>query len=152
MSQFQDFLDEARRIVTATWRDARLGEITFRPRGETAQTVADLSTWSIVFGLAKGRVVLPLEQGRFGAPLQLDGMLVGDIFLDAPIAKSINDAFAIVRAAGHQEPMTRVVLRHVMNLGPSGSPEPTYIFDRKGVQLPLVVGAETGKLTEPAAG
>jgi hypothetical protein len=148
MPDFNFLIGKAAQIVTEAFGSVRLGEITFRPKDTVAHDAGDLTTWHFVFSLPKKRAILALNDGHFDAPQLLDGGLIGDRLIDPPINKSLDDAFAILRAGGFKDPVKVAVLRQPLVFGPSGSEEPMYNFELSGTAKQIMVGANTGNVTE----
>lgn len=150
---FAFLVGKAAQIVSDAYAGAALGEITFRP-AKLANAAEDFTIWHFVFWLPKGRATIAFEAGRFNPPEFLDGNLVGDHLIHPPINKTLNDAFAIMRAAGFTNPVKKVVLRHDLELGPSGSKEPLYSFEFPDDPEQIRIGSDTGNLTHwsPPAG
>jgi hypothetical protein len=134
--------------VSEAHGNSRLGRITFRPKDTVANDAAGLTTWHFVFSRPKSRVTIAFHDGHFDAPQLLDGALVGDQLIDPPINKSLDDAFAILRAGGFKDPVSLVVLRHPLVFGPSGSEEPQYAFEFPGADRKILVGTDTGNVAQ----
>jgi hypothetical protein len=147
MADFNTLLGQAATIVSDAYPGARLGEITFRPKDQSANQAEDMTTWNFVFSIPRNRVIISLRDGQFNTPQLLDGGLISDHLFSPPLNKSLGDAFAILRQGGYGDPVTKIKLRQLLDFAPGTPQEPCYYMELANGNADVIsVGASSGQL------